>query len=95
MSKITINEIEEAMKPELSLDQLKESGFEQGDRGRHAEQIRNISVVKELFYKLNKEEQQIARMIMNGYSKREICRMLEVSHHTIRATLDKIRYIIK
>lgn len=95
MSKITIREIEQAMQPELSLDQLKEDGFEQGDNGSESERIINSLELEYAIRRLPEKEREIIKRISEGYTYKEIRKELKIRMSKIRETLDKLRDIMK
>lgn len=95
MSKYTIREIEQAMQPELSLDQLKEDGFEQGDNGSESERIINSLELEYAIRRLPEKEREIIKRISEGYTYKEIRKELKIRMSKIRETLDKLRDIMK
>jgi RNA polymerase sigma factor (sigma-70 family) len=93
MKKITI--IEQAYQPIVSLDLLKGEGYEKGDGGKDAQRVVDRLEIELAIKKLKPKQQEIVRLIGEGYSHREIAKMIGVGKVTVRRTLDKVRDILK
>ena len=73
----------------------KQNEFDVSDEGTQANQIINNAEVNLALTRLTQKERKICELIEFGYSQRQICEELKISHHTIRATLNKVLDIIK
>jgi len=72
----------------------KEDGFDLSDEGQQAKQLENKILVNQITKNLTHKERKICELIEIGMSQRQICEEMGISHHTIRATLDKLSDII-
>ena len=94
MTKITIKDVINANQTISSVEELKEAGFEKGCNCKEIESVVNKLEIEFAKKRLNHKERQIVELIEFGYNNKQICDDLKVSHHTIRATLDKLCGII-
>ena len=73
----------------------KEDSFDLSDDGSQAREVELEIELELASKKLSPRDQKIIKMVNEGYSQREIEKELKVSHHTIRATLDRLLDIIE
>jgi len=72
----------------------KEEGFDISDDGDQAKQLESKILVNQIKKNLTQKERKICELVEIGYSQRQIEEEMHISHHTIRATLDKLSDII-
>lgn len=91
MAKITLKDITDTYKELTSLELLKDRGYEKDDNRKAEKQMFDSMELELAISKLKPKQQQIVRLIGEGYTHREIAQMLNVGRVSVRRTLDRIR----